>query len=119
MKLFGRRKMENQVPNRPEPRLSGASGPEYSKGAVDAFARVMVAARALSQPDLLRGDHTDAVTELRHAVQVATLYCNDALLARMLHFQEVAVLASMGGAEVDSAERNFSEGCRIALGTND
>jgi hypothetical protein len=104
-----------------EPRLSGHSGPRYDVAARDAFAAVLAKASAVHNAALTLS-YTDPATDLAKAVDVASLYCNDELLRRMHTFRDAVLEASMSvqpEMDVEAARDAFTQGCRLALGTND
>lgn len=122
MSPFGKHKKDDLDPTRKEPRLRDANSPQYSSSARDAFVEVLIKGRAVLNPAFADVSYTDAATDLDNAVQAASSYCNDEMLARLNTFHEAVIDASMGesgSARVEGSREHFVEGCRLALGTND
>lgn len=123
MKLFGK---EVQAPRpKRQPRLEGHAQPHYSEGAKNAFVAVLTAAADAQRPGRIGADHDSALDRTRRldeAVAVAGLFCNAELIDRLSAFRDAVIEWTMtedNAEELAEARSYFTEGCRIALGTND
>lgn len=121
MRLFGRRKEEEQEPVPQVPRLAGWDEPHYSHTAKEAFLDVLMKVSEACRPPSKGEGLTDSAVELDRAMDVATLFCNGELLDRMRALRNAAIEESMGGSreKTRAAQKHFTDGCRQALGTND
>jgi ATP phosphoribosyltransferase len=102
------------------PRLFNETDPCYSTAAEDAFVEVLSTGSILWNEGLAIGK--DSLLDFKAALAVASLYCNEELLARMRAFRNAVFDYSAGrGSEdvVNDAHEHFILGCRLALGTND
>lgn len=122
MKIFGKRPPEK--PAR-QPRLEGHAEPYYSDGAKRAFVNVLTAAADAQRPGRIGADHDsvlDRTQRLDEAVAIAGLFCNAELIDRLSAFRDAVIewtMTESNANELAGARNHFTEGCRIALGTND
>lgn len=123
MKIFKGRDRSTQ-PEPAPPRLDGHTEPCYSDGAKWAFVAVLTAAADAQRPGRIGADHDsvlDRTNRLDLAVATAGLFCNAELIDRLSAFRDAVVewtMTEANGDELAEARSHFTEGCRIALGTN-
>lgn len=126
MKIFGRvgKGQPAQEPER-QPRLEGHTEPYYSDGAKRVFVNVLTAAADAQRPGRIGANHDsvlDRTARLDEAVAIAGLLCNAELIDRLSAFRDAVIEWTMteeNADELAEARSHFTEGCRIALGTND
>jgi hypothetical protein len=125
MKIFGKRKQQDQEPEKPqEPLLFGQDEPRQSKKAADLFIEVIMKAADAQRPGRIGASHSsdvDRAQELEKAFEDAAEHCNEELLSRMRAFRDAVIELSMGGGseqEVRAAREHFTTGCRHALGND-
>lgn len=120
--IFGRR---DKGPKDRQPRLDGCTEPHYSESAKRVFIAVLTAAADAQRPGRLGADHDsvlDRTSRLDEAVAVAGLLCNAELIDRLSAFRDAVIEWTMTESNPDElaeARSYFTEGCRMALGTND
>lgn len=108
-----------------EPRIVGSPNiPSRTTAsrARDAFIEVLVDAAAVRNPSTLAVSYVEPAVKLKDSVDTARVWCNEELGRRLTRLYEVAIEESMGGTpstEWGAVHKSFTEGCRIALGTND
>lgn len=104
-----------------EPRIAGRDDPHPNPVAMDAFKDVVMRVPDARRPARPGESATDPLLRLDQAIEAATPYCNQELLARMEALREAVVEESMGGpaAATVAAQQHFTLGCRKALGLTD